>query len=162
MKWFKPKTLLDKTYELGILLKGVDGVLELIGGVLILVIKPKTVDRLVNVVTSRELARDPNDFIATHILQYGHELANGHNGFAAAFLLTHGIVKIVLVAALLRNKLWAYPFALGTLGLFVVYQVYRMIVHPTLGMLLLTVLDVCIIWLIWREWQKVTAEANPL
>src|SRR5690349_16914706 len=124
MAWFKPTTLLDKTYELGILIKGIDGVLELIGGVAVLVTPPSVVDSLVNRVTQHELQIDPNDFIASHIAQFGHEFAHGNHLFAALFLLSHGLVKVVLVVSLLRNYRWAYPFAVVTLGAFLAYQLY--------------------------------------
>lgn len=154
MSWFKPATLLDKTYEIGILLKGIDGLLEMLGGILLLVVKPSTITGVAAFLTQRELSHDPHDFIANHILLYARDLAQGSHVFAVVFLLTHGLVKIVLVAALLRNYRWAYPFALITLGLFVVYQLYRMVIEPTWGMGLLTALDLIIIWLIWREWGQ--------
>lgn len=154
MSWFKPKDLLDRTYEIGLFFKGFDGVIELIGGLFVLLASPATVDKITNLLTSRELNQDPNDFIATHILQYGHELTQGHHGFAAAFLLSHGLVKVVLVISLLRNKAWAYPFAESTLGIFTIYQIYILTVHFTIGMVFLTILDIIIIWLIWREWGK--------
>lgn len=34
-------TLLDRTFEVSLILKGLDGVLELIGGVLLLVVTPQ-------------------------------------------------------------------------------------------------------------------------
>jgi uncharacterized membrane protein len=157
MTLFRPKTLFDKVYEIGIFIKGFDGVLELIGGSLLLFVSPAGIGKITSLLTQHELTQDPHDFIATHILHYGHSLAVGHNLFAALFLLTHGLVKVVLVTCLLLNKLWAYPFALATLGLFLVYQLYEMIVSPSFGMAFLTILDAVIIGLVWREWQKVKA-----
>lgn len=154
MSWFKPKDLLDRTYEVGILLKGIDGVFELLGALFLALINPQTVDRVMRFITRPELAKDPNDLIATHILRYSQELAHGHNGFAIAFLFSHGIVKVILVISLLRNQLWAYPFGIITLTLFTLYQLYLLASHATLGMILLTILDIFIIWLIWREWQR--------
>lgn len=161
MAWFRPKTLLDKTYEVGIILKGVDGIAELIGGILLLTVPPSAINRLIEWLTQSEFGHEPHSFVTNHILQYGHRLAEGHNVFAVAFLLTHGLVKVVLVACLLRNKLWAYPFGLVTLGLFIAYQLYEIIVHPTFGMGFLTVLDTIIIWLVWREWQQQKRKARP-
>lgn len=158
MPWFHPKTLLDKTYELGIFIKGIDGIFELLGGILVLAVPPRAVEHLVQSMTAEELSHDPHDFIATHILHYGNGLAHGPNLFVAAFLLTHGLTKVVIVACLLRNKLWAYPFALVAFSLFIAYQIYQMIVHLTVGMALLTALDAFIVWLIWREWQKAKAK----
>jgi uncharacterized membrane protein len=155
MPLFHPKTLLDKTYEIGILIKGIDGVLELIGGVLVLVINPHTITGITNFLTQDALENNPHNFIAVHIAKTGHHLAAGHNIFAAAFLLTHGLVKVVLVACLLLNKLWAYPWAIVVLGLFLVYQAYLLVTQPTFGMAFLTILDIIIIGLIYREWQQV-------
>ena len=161
MPRFHPKTLLDKTYEIGIIIKGIDGTLELIGGVLVLALSPQAINSTTRFLTQNSLQEDPHNFIAVHIAHAGHSLASGHNIFAALFLLTHGLVKVVLVTCLLLNKLWAYPWALGALGLFLVYQAYQLITAPTLGMSLLTVLDIAIIGLIYREWQKVRAEEPP-
>lgn len=157
MTRFHPQTLLDKTYEIGILIKGIDGVLELIGGILVLTLSPNAINSITQFLTQRELQEDPHNFIANHIVHAGQHLANGHNVFAAAFLLTHGLVKVVLVTCLLLNKLWAYPWALGILSLFLVYQIYQLVTRPTFGMAFLSVLDAVIIWLVWREWQQVRA-----
>ncbi len=161
MKLFHPQTLLDKTYEIGIILKGIDGVLELIGGILVLVLSPGTILSITNFFTQETLEKNPHNFFANHIDKVGHHLASGQTTFAALFLLTHGLVKVVLVTCLLLNKLWAYPWALGVLGLFLVYQVYLLITRPTFGMAFLTVIDAVIIWLVYREWQKVRSGPGP-
>jgi uncharacterized membrane protein len=41
MGWFRSKDLLDRTFEIGIILKGLDGLLELIGGALLLACLPR-------------------------------------------------------------------------------------------------------------------------
>ena len=158
MKFFHPRTLLDKFYEVGIIIKGIDGAFELLGGLAVLLIPRSTILHLTNVLTRNELANDPHDFLARHLAHAGHSLATGSHWFAAAFLLTHGIVKVGLVTALLLQKLWAYPWALVLLGLFLIYQIYLLVVHPTFGMGFLSVLDAIIIWLVWREWQHVRAK----
>jgi len=155
MEWFRPQSLLDKAYEIGIIVKGIDGILELVGGLLVLTLTPGAVNGISHLLTQHELQEDPHDLIATHILKLGQHLAHGHNYFAAAFLLTHGAVKVFLVACLLLNKLWAYPWALAVLSLFLIYQLYQMATHPTLSMGFLSVLDAVIIWLIYREWKQV-------
>jgi uncharacterized membrane protein len=160
-KWFHPRTLLDKTYEIGILIKGFDGAMELLGALLLLVVPGRVINSLTHWLVDTELNHDPRDFIATHVLHFGTHLAQGHNTFAVLFLLTHGAVKVGLVLALLRQKHWAYPLALIALIAFLVYQVYLLVTQTTFGMAFLTVLDTIIIWLVWREWQKVKAEARP-
>ncbi len=161
MAWFHPKTLLDKTYEIGIFIKGFDGLVELIAGLFLLIVQPATIGHWTHSIAQAELGED-HGFIATHVVHYGESLSHGRNAFAITFLLLHGIIKVALVAALLRNKPWAYPFAIVALGLFIAYQAYELVVKPTFGMAFLTVLDALIIWLVWREWNQVKASAAPI
>jgi uncharacterized membrane protein len=160
-KWFHPRSLLDKTYEIGILIKGIDGTLELLGALLLIVVPAPAITRMTHWLVDNELTNEPHSFIARHILHLGTSLAAGHNTFAIIFLATHGAVKVGLVVALLRQKMWAYPLALVALSGFLAYQIYLLATKATFGMTFLTVLDVIIIWLVWREWQHVRAAATP-
>jgi uncharacterized membrane protein len=47
----------------------------------------------------------------------------------AIYLLAHGIVEVILVVAVLRGKLWAYPWLIGFLVAFIGYQGYELVVH---------------------------------
>ena len=60
-----------------------------------------------------------------------------------------------MVAALLRNKLWAYPASLVVLGLFIVYQLYRFSDTHGAGLIILTAFDVVVMGLIWHEYRLV-------
>lgn len=160
MSRFKARDPLDRIFEVGIILKGVDGVLETIGGLLLLALTPATINTIVSGLTQHELSEDPDDFIARHLLGYAHGLTGSTVTFAALYLLAHGIVKVVLVAALLRNQLWAYPWMIGFLVIFILYQLYRLLLSPTIGLIALTVFDAFIVWLTWREWRKQTARAS--
>lgn len=71
----------------------------------------------------------------------------------ASYLLTHGIVKIVLVAGLLRNRLWAYPAAIAVFTLFGLYQIYYLLQAYSVWLLALTLLDAAVILLTWHEWE---------
>jgi uncharacterized membrane protein len=80
-----------------------------IGGLLLLVVSPATIDRVVTSLTQHELSEDPHDFLATHLLKTAHGLTGSAVLFGAVYLLAHGLVKVVLVAALLKNQLWPIP-----------------------------------------------------
>jgi ABC-type nickel/cobalt efflux system permease component RcnA len=69
-------------------------------------------------------------------------------------------VKVVLVAALLKNQLWAYPWTIVFLGVFIVYQLYRLSLQPSVGLTALTIFDALIAWLTWREYRKQLAIAR--
>ena len=160
MPWFRPRDLLDQTFEIGIILKGLDGLLEVIGGVLLLVVSPATIDHLVTSLTQHELSEDPHDFLATHLLRTAHGLTGSAVLFGAVYLLAHGLVKVILVTALLKNQRWAYPWTIAFLGIFIAYQLYRLSFHPSVGLMALTILDALIAWLTYREYRKQLAVAR--
>jgi len=140
-------------FEISILLKGAHALTECVGGILLAVIGTATIRDLVETMTQDELLEDPNDFIARHLQSMADTFTAGTQHFYAFYLLSHGLVKVFLVAGLLRNRLWAYPASLWVLGLFVVYQVYRYSYTRGFGLLVLTVFDVVVIVLIWHEWR---------
>ena len=146
-------TFLDRTFVVTLILKGVDGVLELIGGVLLLFVHPETMIAWVHQLTQHELSEDPHDAVATTLLHWTHGLSTSATLFGAIYLLLHGAIKVVLVWAVLRDQLWAYPWMIAFLLVFIVYQSYRMLVHFTWGMLLLTAFDILIVALTVREYR---------
>lgn len=151
---FERGDLLDKAFLVGIVLKGLDGLLEVAGGLLLLLISPATIAGIASALTQHELSEDPHDFLATHLLHATGSLTGDALRFGAVYLLAHGVVKIVLVAALLRNKIWAYPWMIAFLVAFILYQLYRMTFALSLGLAGLTAFDVVVTWLTIREYQR--------
>jgi uncharacterized membrane protein len=154
---------LDNTFKVSIIIKGVDGLLEIVGGIVLLFVTPATIDRVARTLTQHELNQDPHDFIATHLLNSTGSLTHRATLFASIYLLSHGIAKVVLVVALLRDRLWAYPATLALLGAFIVYQLYRLSLRFNVGLTLLTIFDAFVVWLTWREYRgkRATRVASP-
>ena len=144
---------LDDAFKLSVSIKGLDGALELIGGLLLLFVSPTSINHLAHTLTQNELSQDPHDFVALHILRYSRTLGHGGHLFAAAYLISHGVAKVVLVVALLRRQHWAYPAMIALLAAFIVYQCYRIAIDASLPLTLLTIFDAFVVWLTWREWQ---------
>jgi uncharacterized membrane protein len=145
---------LDKTFKIGLVLKGLDGILEIIGGVLLLFLSPQAIERIARMLTAHELSEDPHDLIARYILHTSSHLTTSTTLFGAVYLLSHGVTKVVLVVLVLRDKLWAYPWLIALLLAFIAYQLYRLAaVHFSVGLTLLTVFDAVLVWLTWREYQ---------
>jgi len=154
---FTATSRLDKIFEVGILLKGLDGLLEVAGGVLLLLIKPEYLSQLATTLTQHELAEDPRDFFSTYILHSTQNLSAGSLVFAALYLLSHGITKIILVWEILHDRFWAY---LGLIYLtigFMVYQTYRFSYSHSFGLVLLTLFDGVIVYLTVVEYRKRTS-----
>jgi len=60
---------------------------------------------------------------------------------------------VVLVVLVLKDKLWAYPLMIALIGVFIVYQVYRLTYKVTFGLVFLTLFDLLVVWLTWREYR---------
>jgi uncharacterized membrane protein len=151
---FRPRNWLDRAFLVGIIGKGLNGGAEVVGGLLLLFLTPDQIQHIAVAWTHGELSEDPNDIIATHLLHTADGLTGPGLLFGAVYLLVHGVVKVVLVTALLLNKLWAYPWMIVVLLLFITYQLYRIVLNPTAGLIGLTIFDIVIVALTWREYQQ--------
>ena len=146
---------IHQLFEIGVVFKGIDGVLEAIGGIILLFISPDRIKGVVAALTQHELSEDPRDFIAGHLAQYAQQLSASTKLFEALYLLSHGLIKVFLVWGLLSNKLWAYPASIAFLIAFIGYQLYRYSHTHAIGLILLTVFDLLIIALTWHEYRYV-------
>ena len=156
--WRRP--LLDQTFHAGITLKGLDGALEALGGFLLWFLKPADVNHIIRFLLQHDLSRDPQDWIAVHLLHAAAKASEANSAFASFFLLSHGVTKIALVFGLWMKKLWAYPLTIAVFAAFCVYQAYRYTLTHSPWMLILTILDLTLIWLTWEQYsqQKSSAE----
>jgi uncharacterized membrane protein len=144
-------------FDLSVIGKGVDGVLETIGGVLLFFVNSTQIHTVVRVLTQHELSEDPHDLVATYLLNSTQHLASGAQTFAAVYLLWHGLVKVALVTGLLLRRRWAYPTAIWAFLLFLLYQLYRYMHTRAPELLVLSVLDVVVITLTWLEYKRLRA-----
>jgi uncharacterized membrane protein len=158
------KPILHYLFELGVSLKFLNGILELIGGLVLLFISPESLTRLAAMLLTNELFEDPKDLVAKTLLNAVRDLSASTQFFASIYLLVHGIVKVGLVVALWMKKLWAYPLAGVVLVLFTIYQVYLYSHSRSPFQLFLTAVDVLILLLLWSEYRRVkrAASAQPI
>ena len=148
----------DKTvhilFDISVIGKAVDGVLEVVGGVVLFFVTADQINWMVRVLTQHELSEDPHDVVAGLLLHSVQHLTTDTKVFAALFLLWHGVVKVGLVSALLRKQLWAYPTAIVAFCVFLAYQVYRYSYTRSPWLLALSFLDLFVIVLTWLEYTR--------
>ena len=151
---FSFRSLVRQTFRAGITLKGIDGALETMGAALLWFVKPSELSETLRALCQHELSRDPDDWIAGHLLHATVKMAAANPGFASFFLLSHGLTKVALVLCLWMNKLWAYPLTIAVFGAFSIYQMYRYTHTHSPWLLALTILDVVLIYLTWEEYGQ--------
>lgn len=151
------KTLGDKlhaAFEVSLAFKGLFALAEILAGIFAWFVPPQFLLDLVQIVTRTELTEDPNDVIANRLLHAAQGLSIGAEHFAAIYLLSHGILKLWLIIGLWRGKLAYYPVTLVVFGFFIVYQLYRYSHTHSPMLLVLTVVDVLVIWLTLTEYRR--------
>jgi len=144
-------------FDISVIAKGIDGVLETVGGVLLLLTSPTQLHHIARILTQHELSEDPHDIVANYLLHSSQGLSAGAKMFGAMYLLWHGVVKVGLVTALLLSRRWAYPVAILAFLLFLAYQLYRYSHTDAPELLALSVMDVVVIVLTWFEYKRLRA-----
>lgn len=149
---FKEKYVRD-VFDVSIILKGIEAILETVSGFILFFVSTTQLNAVVNFFTQAELVEDPHDAIANYLTHTFQSLAGPTKFFGAMYLIAHGIVKVGLVAGLLRNRLWAYPAAIVIFVLFGLYQLYYLLQGYSFWLTALTVLDAIVIALTWHEYR---------
>lgn len=153
----KKNKLWHTLFLVGILFKGLDGVLELVGGILFLLIKQDSIANYTTLLFRQELVEDPNDIIANYLIHLTSHISVNTELFAAIYMLVHGIIKVSIVSGLYLRKLWIYPAAELVLTIFVIYQIYRFSHTFSILLIFLTIIDIFIIVLIRSEYKRLTS-----
>jgi uncharacterized membrane protein len=148
------RSLQHRAFEAGILLKGFDGLLEVIGGALVWFVTPALLGGVFRTLYGHEIFRVAGEQVGFHLRAASEKFANGGKIFPSLFLVSHGITKIMLVVAIWRNRLWAYPLMIFVFGAFAVYQVYRLTHTHAVILAVVTATDIAIVYLTWREYRE--------
>ena len=143
---------IHQVFQISVLLKGAHATVEFLGGLALAFTTNQWIRDFVTQATQSELIEDKRDFVANHLITWAHGFSIATQHFYAWYLLSHGLVKVALVAGLLLRKLWAYPTTIVVLALFIIYQLYRYTQTQGMGLLLLTALDGIVVALTWHEY----------
>ena len=149
----RDEATLRTLFRVSLFFKGALSILEILGGLIALFVTRSQVLRVVVAITQEELTEDPHDFIANRVVAAAHAMSLGAQHFAAFYLLSHGIVKTFLVVGLLREKLRYYPVAIAVFVAFIGYQLFRLHLTDSAWLLMLTLIDLIVVWLTWHEYR---------
>lgn len=149
-------------FESGVILKGIHAIIEIILGFLVLFISQNFIIQTAIKITNEELSEDSKDFIANYLVHASQNFSISSKHFIAFYLLSHGIIKGILVFNLLKKKLWAYPTSIFIFSLFMVYQIIRYTYTHSIWLIVFSIFDLVVIWLIWHEYKIQKMKANLL
>jgi uncharacterized membrane protein len=149
------RIFLHNAFVTGIVLKGVDSVLQIIGGISLLLISPQSLNSIVMSLIGHELSEDPGDYAAHYLAHWAQSWSVSSQLFAGLYLLSHGVAKLAIVVVLLKGKIWAYHAGILFFLLFVLYQLYRYSHTHSAWLIVLSVFDIAVICLTWAEYERV-------
>lgn len=149
-------------FDISIIGKGIISAAEIVAGLFAFVIPVSVVTGFVGAWAQQELGEEPGDYIATQLDHIAHQLSFASSTFIALYLLSRGLVKLLLIIAMLKNRLWAYPASLALIGAFMAYQCYQIVITHSVLIVLLTLFDFVVVYFIWREYQVLREHAITL
>lgn len=141
-------------FDLALIVKIINGSLEVLTALLILFVPPSFVLKLSELVTAGEIARDADDLVATTIQSAAVAFTVHPHYFLAAYLALHGAIKVLLVIGIFAKKRIAYPLFMGALIIFASYEAYRGIVLHELLLQAFAVFDVALLFLTLHEYRR--------
>ena len=143
-----------RAYLTAILIKGFDGAVEALAGLIILITGPERLYEWVIRLTAPELTGRHHP--ALHAIQRGAErLAEGPHEFVIFYLLVHGTLKLGIVAALLKGGgRWLFPVASVILAGFVLYMSWRLTIRWSDWLLGFALFDLLTLALVLNEWRN--------
>jgi uncharacterized membrane protein len=149
-----PASKLDRAFYIGLYVKAVDGVIELVGGCLLLLVRAGQLKAFAAQLAASLLDQDKDDFIYAAFARYVGHLSGGNLRFAAFYLIGDALIKLILINEVLHKRYWAYIALIVVLSILVVYQSIRVVIGHSILLAILTLFDLVIIYLSAKEYAR--------
>lgn len=140
-------------FKATVIIKGLIAVGEVVFGFLFAFLSYDALFRFASVFTGDELAEHPADLLWGFIIAAFHSLVSTPRPVWAFIFLSHGIVKLVLIVALLYDKEWAFPWSAAIFTGFIAYQIWQMMFTPSWALVFVTALDAIVVALVLHEYR---------
>jgi uncharacterized membrane protein len=153
---FKPNSLAHLAYLVIIAIKGIDGAIETILG---LVIWASGADRFYAFLlrfSAPELVEGPPPSAWDAFLRDASaQLVDSSVAFIVVYLLAHGILKVVLALVLLTGGgRWVYPVATAILTGFIAFMAWHLAELWSNWVLAFAIFDLVTLLLVLNEWRN--------
>lgn len=96
-----------RVFQISLWLKDAHSLLEVLGDLALAFVSHDLIRRIVSALTAAELLENPRDLFANALRPEAEEFTTDAQSFAASHPFSHGQIMLVLVAAVLANRVWA-------------------------------------------------------
>lgn len=157
MKFFLDK-IVRIGFDLGLIFKAIDSLFEIIVSIALMFLSPVKMNHIIYIITKDDIYEHKTDFLVNYLIAFGHRFSSSTQKFAVFFLLTHGIVKMIVVILLWKKLLWAYHISVIVLAFFIVYQIKRYTVTHSIMLIFLSALDIFMIVFTVLEYRRINSK----
>jgi len=155
----RPGETSHRLFLLTIIAKGLLGLVQLATAAAITFGVTQQLPGFAEWIFKAELSQDPNDFLASKIISLAGMVPKADLTFYSIYFSAHGALHVAVVAALLYGARWADYAAIAVLAAFVVYQVLEWFFVGGTMLLVLTAIDLAVIYLTVVEMRR---KVSPL
>lgn len=140
-------------FKIGVWLKAIITVGELVAGTLLAFFSYANLYKIISFLADDGLTENPRNFIWDYVARSFQNFTATPQAIWVFIFLSHGLVKIFLVGGLLRDRLWSYPASAIIFMLFVFYQIYQYAFTPSIFLIIVSAFDLVLIGLILHEYS---------
>lgn len=148
----KASEILQFLFFLSLIIKGIDGVVEVISGATLLFLGKTDVLNLLFDISQYDFLDISEDKAMRFVDHVSSVFTDYMKLFITIVLLGSGLVKVVLAVNLILKKMWAFPVALALLAAIIVYEGVQAILSWSLFVGCMTLLDIVVLFIIWRQY----------
>jgi len=148
--------LLHRAFQVAIGIKGLDGLVEFMAGLIIALVGSQQVYRFAIWATAPEIARHPESHTAHAIRHGAYNFTLHSHRFVIIYLLAHGLLKIGLVINLFIEHLWIFPVSAVVLLAFIGFMGLKLAAHWSPWLFAFALFDTVTLALILNEWRMRT------
>ena len=141
----------ETIFKVGLIIKGVDSLFEVLGGLLLTM--PTKLARVRLVLAHHELYRH-HDVLAGKLDRLADEVTVQVHLGSALYLLVHGLAKVILIAAVFKGKQWGYLGLIGVLSIFSAIEMVRVVTAQEYVTGVLGLFDIAVVVLMVKEYRQ--------
>ncbi|HTQ14165.1 MAG TPA: DUF2127 domain-containing protein [Rhizomicrobium sp.] len=158
----KTATMAHRAYLAAIAVKGFDGGIELLLGLVVALLGRDGLNNLLISIVAPELSRHPGSHLWSAVQHGTDGLLHAGHGFVVVYLLAHGALKLAIAIGLFRERTnWIFPVAAVVLLGFIAYMNVHLAILWSWWLFAFMLFDVVTLGLVLNEWRNHRAPAAP-
>ncbi len=130
------------------------GLAQLAGWVALLISPAGAIQRWVEWLTQSELGDTPTDRLAGLLTAWARDLPVGAETFYQTYLFGHGVLNFGVAMLMLSGARTPIVLSIVVLAGFCVFQTYEYYHSQDAALIVLTAIDLIVIWLAWLELRR--------